>query len=151
MVSEVFAGITSFKAMLDMAKALKDIDDATRRNAAVIDLQEKILSAQEAQSALIERIQDLEKEVADLKEWDGEKEKYELVAIAGTSFAYMPKPGAGNAEPPHWLCTKCFEDRKKSILQLKGSMSRFDVYHCASCGMNTSVPSRMRPVTCRAS
>jgi Staphylococcal nuclease homologue len=42
---------------------LKDIDDATRRNAAVIELQEKILDAQQAQSALIEKARELEKEV----------------------------------------------------------------------------------------
>ncbi len=42
---------------------MKDIDDATRRNAAVIELQEKILDAQQAQSALIEKARELEKEV----------------------------------------------------------------------------------------
>jgi len=34
----------------DIAKGLKDIDDAARRNAAVIELQERILSAQQSQS-----------------------------------------------------------------------------------------------------
>jgi hypothetical protein len=40
MVAEVFAGLGAFKTAFDIAKGLKDIDDATRRNAAVIELQE---------------------------------------------------------------------------------------------------------------
>lgn len=64
MVSEVFAGLGAFKTMLDMAKALKDINDATIRNGAIIELQEKILTAREAQSALLERIGELEEKVA---------------------------------------------------------------------------------------
>ncbi len=51
MVAEVFAGLGAIKTAFDLAKGLKDIDDATRRNAAVIKLQEKILDAQQAQSA----------------------------------------------------------------------------------------------------
>ena len=47
MVGEVFAGLSALKTAFDIAKGLKDIDDATRRNAAVIELQEKILLAQE--------------------------------------------------------------------------------------------------------
>jgi hypothetical protein len=44
MVGEVFAGIGALKTAFDIAKGLKDIDDVARRNAAVIELQEKILS-----------------------------------------------------------------------------------------------------------
>ena len=70
MVAEIYAGLGAFKAMFDIAKGLKDIDDAARRNAAVIELQEKILVAQEAQSTLINRVGELEKEVAGLKSWE---------------------------------------------------------------------------------
>jgi hypothetical protein len=48
MAGEIFAGLSAIKTAFDIAKGLKDIDDATRRNAAVIELQEKILAAQEA-------------------------------------------------------------------------------------------------------
>jgi hypothetical protein len=51
-----FAGLSAIKTAFDLAKGLKDIDDATRRNAAVIELQEKSLSAQSAQSALVENL-----------------------------------------------------------------------------------------------
>jgi hypothetical protein len=46
MVAEVFGGIAALKSAFDIAKGLKDIDDRTHFNAAIIDLQEQILSAQ---------------------------------------------------------------------------------------------------------
>jgi hypothetical protein len=54
-VAEAMMGVSAFKAAMDITKGLKDIDDRTRRNEAVIELQEKILGAQSAQAALIEK------------------------------------------------------------------------------------------------
>jgi uncharacterized coiled-coil DUF342 family protein len=73
MVAELITGLGAIKSAFDLAKGLKDIDDAARRNAAVIELQEKILSAQAAQSALVERIGELEKQVAGFKAWEAQK------------------------------------------------------------------------------
>jgi hypothetical protein len=78
MVAEVFAGVSALKAAFDMAKGLKDIDDAARRNAAVIELQEKILSAQSAQAELIETVGDLKKRVAEFEAWGAEKQRTSL-------------------------------------------------------------------------
>jgi hypothetical protein len=61
MISEAMMGASALKTAFDMAKGLKDISDATIRNAAVIELQEKILSAQEAQFARVKRVDELEK------------------------------------------------------------------------------------------
>jgi hypothetical protein len=55
MVGEAIAGLGAIKSAFDLAKGLKDINDAAVRNAAVIELQERILAAQQAQSALVER------------------------------------------------------------------------------------------------
>jgi hypothetical protein len=82
MVAEVFAGLGALKTAFDIARGLKDIDDATRRNAAVIELQEKILSAQQSQSRLIDTVSDLEKQIAEMNAWVAEKERYELRAIS---------------------------------------------------------------------
>jgi hypothetical protein len=76
MVAEVYAGLSAFKTMFDMAKALKDINDGAIRNGAVIELQEQILAAQQAQATALERISELEKEVARFEAWEAEKEKY---------------------------------------------------------------------------
>ena len=150
MVAEVFAGLSAIKTAFDIAKGLKDIDDATRRNAAVIELQEKILVAQQQQATLIETVSNLEKEVADLKTWNSEKERYELKSVYIGSFAYLSKPDAQNAEPPHWLCAACYNNDKKSLLQDHGRDPHdhmTSLYRCQrkECGSTIRVPWDVNP------
>jgi hypothetical protein len=132
MVAEVFAGIGALKTAFDIAKGLKDIDDTARRNAAVIELQEKILSAQSAQSDLVERVRELEKEVAAFETWDADKKRYELKDIGLGSLAYVVKESERGAEPPHQICAACYQHRKVSILQPK-SESRDKLLICPEC------------------
>lgn len=141
MVAEVFAGIGAFKTMFDMAKALKDINDATIRNGAVIELQEQILSAQAAQSELVERVRSLETKVAGFETWDAERQRYELKPLGqeGT-FAYALKEGAAGGEPAHCICPDCYQQRQKSILQhVTRYPGRTDVRLCQRCGWEAYV------------
>ncbi len=117
MAGELIAGLGLFKTMLDMAKRLKDINDAAIRNGAVIELQEKILAAREQQSALLERISELEKQVASFEKWETEKKRYYLQEIYPRNFAYAINENARDAEPTHLICATCYEGGKKSILQ----------------------------------
>jgi hypothetical protein len=117
MVAEVFAGLSALKTAFDMAKGLKDINDAVIRNGAVIELQEQILSAQQTQSTLLERIGTLEKEVASFETWDAEKQKYKLYHLGWAAYAFMLKPEARGTEPPHHVCANCFAKRQISIIQ----------------------------------
>ena len=108
MVGEAIAGLSAVKTAFDIAKGLKDIDDASRRNAAVIELQEKILTAQSAQAALIERVGYLEKEVARFETWETEKQRYELKDVGMGSLAYSVKDAMRGSEPPHQICAACY-------------------------------------------
>src|SRR6267142_3086027 len=101
MVGELFAGLGAIKTAFDIAKGLKDIDDAARRNAAVIELQEKILTAQQAQSTLIERVHELEREMARLKDWEADKKRYKLAEIAPGIVALTIKEDMRSGEPFH--------------------------------------------------
>jgi hypothetical protein len=134
MFAEASAGLGLFKSMLDVAKGLKDINDAAARNAAVIDLQEKILAAQAQQTDLVQRIGDLEEEVARFKTWEAEKQRYELTDFGGGTFAYLLKPEESAGEPPHRICASCYQKGQKSILQFKHrSVYSQDVCSCPSC------------------
>lgn len=117
MVAEIYGGIAAFKTMFDLAKGLKDINDAALRNSTSIELLEKILTAREAQAAALDRIRELEEQVAQFETWEAEKQRYELKGLTRGATAYMLKPDARGSEPPHWLCTSCFEHRKRSIMQ----------------------------------
>ncbi len=139
MTSELLAGLGIFKTLYDSAKALKDINDTAIRNAAVIELQEKILAAREAQAALLERVSELEKEVADFETWETEKQRYELTTTARGGLAYTLRPDAQGSEPPHKICAACYQRRKKSPLQLvPRSLVHMEVgvpatYRCPEC------------------
>ncbi len=138
MAADVFAGLTALKTAFDIAKGLKDIDDARRRNSAIIDLQQALLDAQEAQAALTETIGELKKRVADFETWDAEKQRYELksLASAGAALAYAIKPAVHGAEPFHCICAACYQTGKKSILQFKRTIlagGRDQLLECPAC------------------
>jgi hypothetical protein len=117
MAAELLTGLGVFKSLYDSAKALRDINDGAIRNAAVIELQEKILTAQEAQAACLERIRDLEKEVANFEAWDAEKQRYQMQTNAAGSVFFSLKDDAQPPEPTHKICGTCYKNRKKSFLQ----------------------------------
>jgi hypothetical protein len=134
MVGEAFAGLSAIKTAFDIAKGLKDIDDATRRNAAVIELQEKILTAQTEQLDLINRVRDLEKKVDSFETWEAEKQRYRLTQLSSGVTAYALKQGMENGEPPHFICGNCYQEHHKSILQEEHWPPACIVLVCHDCG-----------------
>jgi hypothetical protein len=144
MISEAMAGASALKTAFDMAKALKDISDATIRNAAVIELQEKILSAQEAQFALVKRVDSLEKEVATLNAQRDQLNRYELKDLGANTFAYALKSSEAKGEPFHLACPSCFQKGQRSILQFSHKESGQDWYDCLICGTHRPYGQRVR-------
>jgi hypothetical protein len=123
-VAEIAAAITSFRMSLDIAKAMVGLRDEETFRAKAIELQtvitdalEKSIDAREAYAAQLDRVHALEAEMAQMKGWDAEKQRYELKSIGTGAVAYVLKPKARAAEAPHWLCPTCFEHGKKSFFQ----------------------------------
>lgn len=146
MVAEVFAGVGALKSAFDLAKGLKEIDDASRRNAAVIDLQEKILTAQSAQSSMLDRISELEKKVESFERWEREKERYALRDVSGRGeFAYVLKASMQAGEPSHAICVNCYQESKKAVLQFSGKGFEAEKYwRCPVC---ENVTTTFGPIT----
>jgi hypothetical protein len=136
------AAATSLKAAFELTKAFVDVKGAVEVQGKVFELQRVILAAQqdaftaqEPQAALLKRIGELEKEIADLEAWDREKERYALTEIASGVFAYKLKPEAQGAEPEHLLCANCFHQHRKSVLQFeRRSVGRVEMRVCHACG-----------------
>lgn len=97
--------------------------------------QASVLKAYADQQALLDRVRALEEENANMKAWDSSKSAYQLKAIGTGAFAYVPKPSVSSEEPPHWLCVKCYENRKKPVLQSKGRTkdNRSNIWSCPMC------------------
>src|SRR5215210_3867288 len=65
-----------------------------------------------------ERLDEIKKEKMVGSRKSGQKtERYRLTMPSAGVFAYCPKPGEEQDEPPHLLCTNCFTNSEKSILQ----------------------------------
>jgi hypothetical protein len=141
-VAEIAAGITSLRATLDIAKSMIGLRDAEAFRAKSIELQETILraldsgiEAREAYAQQLDAIRALETEVARLKAWDTEKEKYELKPNYMGAVTYMLKPEARGSEPPHWLCPNCYAHGKKSFLLPigRGTSALHRIHKCSDC------------------
>ncbi|WP_340107649.1 hypothetical protein [Pikeienuella sp. HZG-20] len=146
MVAESLAAIGSAISIMKSAKdglsaAIATRDSAVLRekaielNGQIIAAQELALSAQAAQSALIERERQLEAEIVRLKDWEAEKARYELSEAAPGCFTRAIKAGMENGEPPHQICEQCYQDGRKSILQYTLlRVGRAETLDCHSCG-----------------
>ena len=132
-VAETFAGLNAVTTAFDMAKALQNIHEATARDRAVIDLQREILSAQEQQFALVQRVQELQEKVARFDAWHAQKKRYELKDYGENTFAYELKAAEANGEPMHRVCPTCYQQGHISILQFDGRSEGQDWYLCAKC------------------
>jgi hypothetical protein len=133
MVGEIAAGLGGLKSALDLIKGFKDMSDAAARNAVAIELQEKLLRAYEAHTALLTRVGDLEEEVARLETWEREKKRYKLTDFGGGTFAYLLQPEEANGEPPHRICATCYQKSEKSILQFSHHSEGQDWFRCHEC------------------
>lgn len=139
-IAAISGAMTSLKTAHDIAKTMLGLRDASMVREKVIELQGAILAAQSdafeansAQTTLLERVRELEKEVADLKAWDAESQRYQLQQVAPGAFAYTVKADAQGAEPPHWICTNCYQHHRKSILQSRGIGATGETFGCPVC------------------
>lgn len=159
MIVEIGAGLGALKTATDLAKGLQAASSQATINEVKIGLQQSILEAQSALAAAQQmdattsvRIRDLEQQIVEFKDWTREAERYELKAIDRGCFAYMPKAGMANGEPPHWLCANCFNRRHKSFLQFKGRdqdrpgmRSDTSSYGCDACKATLKVNYARKP------
>lgn len=136
---------TALKAAFDISKVALNLRDEAMIRAKVTEMQGEIsaalasaISAQTDQMAMLERVRELEKEVAELEAWDTEKTRYELKEVGPGAFARCVKPDAKGPDPIHCICPTCYKWRQAIPLQAqslavqrqRGDTSR----KCPVCG-----------------
>jgi hypothetical protein len=132
---------TSIRAAVEITKAMKDLHDANLLQTKTFELTREILAAQgyameavAAQSALLDRVRQLEEEKTKLEAWGAEKQRYELKKIQTGVTVYALKAGMENGEEPHFICTNCYQHGHKSILQREQSdIGRVVMHVCHQC------------------
>ena len=158
MIAEISAGLSSMKAAKDVLQAFNGVQTAIAvqevkftLQSLILDAQQGLFAAQEAQSADVRRIADLEQEIVRLKDWSAEKDNYELCDAGRGAMVYMPHSGMDDGQPPHWLCANCFNHGRKSLMQFKGQERSQSLggpeanYGCDACKAAFRVSIRVTP------
>lgn len=146
----VFQGtISGINKAVELIKAINNLDRSVEINQITIELQDVILAAQSnafsalgEQQVLLEKIGELEKEIANMKAWETEKQKYELRRVGHGAFAYVIKDSMKGTEPAHWICATCYENGKKSVLQSAAEKGKgfFTTCHACKSHIEAQVP-----------
>lgn len=145
--------ISGLKVAGDIAKGILELKSLTDIQGRVIELQSAILSAQSSalsanadQAAMVEDLRALKEEVARLKAWNVQKQRYKLMKPWGAGVAYGLMESMSNSEPPHLLCTSCYESGRKSILNPIANANGLVSYVCPVCKFQIPTGYRGAPV-----
>ena len=153
--TEITGVLSSIKSAKDILEAMVGLRDAATFQAKRLELQSKLLDAQskalaanEDRAALVDRISELEHQIARFKKWEAEKQRYELKRWGDAAFAYVLKEDAANGQPLHALCTTCYDNGKKTLLQSNGEMQiHSHAWNCPVCKTSVRAHARILPKT----
>lgn len=143
-IGSIAAAVASLKTAGDIAKSLLELRTlaevqakAMDLNGKIIDAQHQVFAANAAQTTLVERVRDLESQIARMKDWETEKKRYRMSAPATGAVVYALQREMSSGEPPHYLCANCFKQGKPSLLSdlpdLKAGTS-MHYWMCSACG-----------------
>ena len=141
--------ITGLKTASDIAKGFLELKSIADVQGKVIELQSAILSAQSSalaansdQAAMVEQIRTLKEEIASVKAWEGQKQRYKLANPWDGAVVYSLKQSMASGEPAHWICTSCYENGRKSILNPLKTKDNWFLLVCPVCNSQIQSPWR---------
>lgn len=145
-LSEASAAVSGIKAAYDLARGVQAVAADAKVKLATIDLMQAILSAQQSAVEALERETELHKRIAELEAkiasadvWTTESQRYVLTEFPLGSMAYVLKPEHANGEISHRLCPTCYQNGRKSILQVKARHSGGEIVHCMPCAKDIAL------------
>ncbi|MEH6435803.1 hypothetical protein [Massilia sp. DD77] len=145
----VSSAMESARTILGMAKTFIQVGNSVEVNSVALDLNMKMLElldrlqdARATESALAQKIQELERELRESEVFQSELENYLLFSPWPGAFVYARKRSLVGAQYPHYLCTNCVEGRVKSILQAVDTPKGWLNYKCPRCSLELQTGSR---------
>lgn len=141
MLPEITAAFTGLKMSADAVKTAAKLHNQVEIDLRSSELMDKIWNLNSIMLSLIDRCSMLENEKTELKKkimnyenWENEASRYELKEIDSGVFVYSLKHQQNPSEPHHFLCEKCFNDKKKSILHRTSDTNDETIdFYCQSC------------------
>ncbi len=151
-ITAVQAALKSTKTLIEIIKSIGEVTNGSNPDldlriaearSAALDIREQIHDLQEEKSAIEEEIRSLKSKITGMSQWADEKARYALHPVGGT-VVYALKKDATSSEPPHYLCTHCYEEGRKSILNGVRNSKGFYLFECPIC--NSKVETGYRSV-----
>ncbi len=135
----ITAAITALSHASNVTKTLFEARDEVKRTTAVVELNGALADFQTKQLALIEDYRalldsnkKLKEQLATYDKWEQEKSRYKRENVGAAAIVQSLDPAKACGDAPHWLCSHCFEDRKKGFFQRHGRGGNH--YKCDNCG-----------------
>ena len=139
--SEITVALESAKALLQIARGIKQLNTETEINEVKSDLIDKILQLntdllgfQERYSFLLKEKDVLATQLMKMEKWDEEKNLYDLAEVSVGNFVYIRKEHKGKKNNFLYYCANCFGSSNISILQCDYDGGREKSFLCHKCG-----------------
>jgi predicted RNA-binding Zn-ribbon protein involved in translation (DUF1610 family) len=131
----------------DAVELAKKVTDLVKAGATiglqetVMQLREAVLNGKDEVLTLLAEVQAFKAKELEAQTWQHTEAKYPMVKAPGGA---MVRKTAG--PPEHYVCPRCFEDRKVYLLQDKRVMA--GSYECPGCGKSFPVdqPKKLPPI-----
>lgn len=127
-------GVGILKGATEVTQAIKGLVskpevDATATKKLVSDLLDRLVRLQTEQMTMQEELLKFQDEQKRRGRFQSQAHRYAMVKTELGSLVYSLKTDEARGEPPHDLCTTCFEDEVKSVLQ----PVNFNTLECPRC------------------
>lgn len=141
-LSDIQAAVSSLGTAVSAARGILDLSATAEVKAKVAELQDALLAAQgaaisatQAQMALVAEVQGLKEQLKEFQDWGGQESRYALISpFKNAGQVYALKQEAAGEEKPHFLCTNCFQGKKKVMLNPSGGWGGIPVtLNCPAC------------------
>lgn len=141
----IINGVTSTaKTLRDAVQKLGGkIDQEARNelNGQIGDLLDRMQEMRETYGSLFERYSAIEKRNAELdcenralRAFDVEAQNFSLQELGPDAFAYVRHPAGKSQEGIPCYCARCFDEKKKSLLQFERAELHAHILVCHACG-----------------
>jgi hypothetical protein len=132
-----FAALFEFGGQfLKLFNSAAESNDAAKRSAMLVEFNQALfkysailVAIQQENSTLIRDKRDLEEKIVRMETWNTEKQRYAIARPHYVATVYALRRAASNGEQPHYICTNCYENGKRSILNVQQGKSHWD-YCC---------------------
>jgi len=151
MIAEISSLVSSAKAAYDIAKGIHLLQTDVERNENISKILEVLVSVQFQASSVLAHAHELEIEkhnltqkIMEFKKWSETELQYELKEVDVGTFVYSYKKTDNNPKPAHWLCPKCFQEKKTYILQLNCDDEYCSDYICSNCNTSLNISKKTK-------